>query len=149
VAISTKVQHFSCPSEDDLFELGRTLASQLPTAVTLLLRGTLGAGKTLLSRGIVDFFEIPPTMVTSPSFSIINDYMGTIPIRHLDLYRITSQEAWHQLGVDEELGRKFIIIEWPQLIEGSIPLPKVDIQIIIGEDQTREVEVTWYLENPY
>ncbi|NIZ47044.1 tRNA (adenosine(37)-N6)-threonylcarbamoyltransferase complex ATPase subunit type 1 TsaE [Entomospira nematocerorum] len=139
-----KVEQFRCRSEDDLFDLGSEIASHLTDEMTVLLHGTYGAGKTLMVRGMSLFFQIDPSIISSPSFAIMHEYEGNILVKHLDLYRINSLDEWLTLGIEEDLGRSLIIIEWPELVMERIPLPKVDISITIAENQDRCVDVKWY-----
>ncbi|NIZ18448.1 tRNA (adenosine(37)-N6)-threonylcarbamoyltransferase complex ATPase subunit type 1 TsaE [Entomospira culicis] len=142
-SIKEAPEYYRCASEDELFLLGERLASRLTPQTTVLLKGTLGAGKTLLVRGMMSYFGVSPGMVASPSFAIVHDYPASIPIKHLDLYRITDLDSWYQLGIEEELGRALLLIEWPQLIEAEIPSPKVEISITIEADNARKVAVVW------
>ncbi|NIZ40452.1 tRNA (adenosine(37)-N6)-threonylcarbamoyltransferase complex ATPase subunit type 1 TsaE [Entomospira entomophila] len=139
-----KGEHVRCRSEDELFDLGGRIASQLTQETTVLLHGTYGAGKTLLVRGMSLVFGIDPSLISSPSFAVMHEYEGNIPMKHLDLYRIKSLEEWFHLGVEEDLGRSLIVIEWPELITERVPLPKVDIYITIAENQDRCVDIKWY-----
>jgi tRNA threonylcarbamoyladenosine biosynthesis protein TsaE len=132
-----------CRTEEELFELGEVIASGLLPVSTVLLRGDLGAGKTLLVRGMAAYFGVSPSTVGSPSFALVHEYVGSIAIKHLDLYRLEYLEQWYELGVAELLGRELIFVEWPQLIQNDVPLPKVEILITIDVNQFRHVDITW------
>lgn len=142
----TKEEDFRCQKEEDVFNLGVYLASYFAKNITVLLKGTLGSGKTLLIRGMTHFFSVPAYQVSSPSFAIVHDYQGSCCIKHLDLYRLTTIEEWYHLGIEELLGKTLVFIEWPEIIESKIPLPIVEISITINSDQSRGVNVVWHLE---
>jgi tRNA threonylcarbamoyladenosine biosynthesis protein TsaE len=105
---------------------------------TILLYGDLGSGKTYLVREFVRLLGIK-SEVTSPSFSLINRYEGTICVNHIDLYRITKERELINLGLDDLWSNSEIIfIEWPQLIEKIILWPHFRLVI-----KTAEKNLNW------
>lgn len=100
------------PSEAETLRLGAVLASAAFPGLTLLLRGPLGSGKTTLIRGIAG--ALGARHVRSPSFTLINEYDGYIPIVHVDLYRL-SDGGGDELGLEEYLLRDvLLLVEWPE-----------------------------------
>ena len=98
----------------------RELAEQINTEDTVLLYGDLGSGKTFLIKEMVSFLGIN-TEVTSPSFSLINQYEGDFTIYHIDLYRIKNKQEIINTGLEEILSAEAVLfIEWPQIIEDEI-----------------------------
>ena len=98
----------------------RELAGQINTEDTILLYGDLGSGKTFLIKEMVSFLGIN-TEVTSPSFSLINQYEGDFTIYHIDLYRIKNKQEIINTGLEEILSAEAVLfIEWPQIIEDEI-----------------------------
>ncbi len=101
-------------------QTGEQLASFLNKGDIVLLKGDLGTGKTHFIKGIARFFDIPGEEVQSPTFSLIHEYPGRIPLYHLDCYRLQSLEEANNLGIQEYLfGDGICLIEWPEKI---IPL---------------------------
>jgi len=98
-------------SEMDTMELGASLAESLAPGSVVLLEGELGAGKTAFVRGLANGVGAPEEDVSSPTFTLVQEYRGRLPLLHADLYRLSGDEA-DDLGLDE-LGRDGIVaIEW-------------------------------------
>src|SRR6478736_4445814 len=108
-------------SEEETLAFGRELARQIPAKATVLLIGNLGAGKTVLAKGILSGLGVAdPEEVTSPTFTLIHEY-GDGRAFHLDLYRLDTTAQVEGLGFQELLDREAVIlIEWgerfPQLL---------------------------------
>ncbi len=104
-----------CKGPDETFEAGRLLASVLAPGDVIGLVGNLGAGKTLLTQGMAaGLGVVEPVRVTSPTFSLINEYAGgRLPLVHVDLYRIESEAELEHLGLDEMLDNAGVSsVEW-------------------------------------
>ncbi len=98
----------------------REIAEQLNPEDTILFYGDLGSGKTYLVKRIVTSLGIKAN-VTSPSFSIVNQYEGEHLIYHIDLYRIKNKQELINTGIEEILNSEAIIfIEWPQIVENEL-----------------------------
>jgi tRNA threonylcarbamoyladenosine biosynthesis protein TsaE len=98
-------------SEQDTVNLGARLAQSLEPGAIVLLEGELGAGKTAFVRGLAIGLGAPEEEVSSPTFTLVQEYRGRMPVLHADLYRISTAEV-DELGLDE-LGRDGVIaIEW-------------------------------------
>ncbi len=101
------------------------------------MTGPLGAGKTVLVKGIASGCGISDT-VTSPSYTIISEYNGTIPLYHIDLYRLESEEEIDLLGLEEILaGEGISVIEWGERAEHLLPEDCLYITITIEDDGRR------------
>jgi len=115
--VKTIVTH----SEAETAAAARRLASTLPRGVVVLLEGELGAGKTAFVRGMAEGLGIDPQEVTSPTFTLVQEYRsGNAVLFHVDLYRLSAAEA-DDLGLDEmaEQGRA-MAIEWPDRLRTAI-----------------------------
>jgi tRNA threonylcarbamoyladenosine biosynthesis protein TsaE len=101
-------------SPDETQELGFQLAQELTVPCVVLLIGTLGSGKTTLTRGLARGLGLEdPGLVNSPSFTLVNMYPGRCPIYHVDLYRLEGERDLYSVGLDEFLGKQGVtIIEW-------------------------------------
>ncbi len=100
------------PAEMD--RVARRLAKVLPKGTRIGLCGELGAGKTTFVKGFASTYGISRDTVTSPTFTIINEYSGPTPIVHADLYRIATDEELARTGLfDADPGSGFLLIEWP------------------------------------
>jgi tRNA threonylcarbamoyladenosine biosynthesis protein TsaE len=106
------------PEDSTLY--AREVAGQINPEDTILFYGELGSGKTFLIKRLVSFLGINME-VTSPSFSIINQYEGNFTVYHIDLYRIKNKQEIINTGLEEILSAEAVLfIEWPQIIEDEI-----------------------------
>jgi tRNA threonylcarbamoyladenosine biosynthesis protein TsaE len=108
------------PTEDDTIAAGRALGATLAAGTTVLLYGDLGAGKTAFVRGVAEGLGIEPVEVSSPTFTIVQEYRGRrYTLQHVDLYRLSSAEVT-DLALDDLLEDATIMaIEWAE----RLPLP--------------------------
>jgi tRNA threonylcarbamoyladenosine biosynthesis protein TsaE len=132
-------------SPDETFSLGVRIGETLTGGEVLLLSGALGAGKTLLARGIAEGLGVDPDEVTSPSFTLVNRYEGRLVIFHVDLYRLADgPEAAYAVDLDELLSdeKAVLLIEWGERL-GNYPLPSETIRIeIMGDgDDPRTITI--------
>lgn len=128
-------------SEAETSALGRDLARSLGEGSVVLLSGDLGAGKTAFVRGLAEGLGIDPHQVSSPTFTLIQEYRGgRLPLHHVDLYRLRSTEV-EDLGLDElTLEGGVTAIEWPDRLPGSFP-NAVRVRIEYGEGDARSIEI--------
>jgi tRNA threonylcarbamoyladenosine biosynthesis protein TsaE len=130
-------------SEEETFRIGRKLAESLSVPAHILLFGDLGAGKTALTRGIATGFGLKdPDDVSSPTFTLINEYRGRVKIYHIDLYRIETGRL-DGLGLDEifENANAAVIVEWAERL-GTFPAPgAVEVFLEYVDEGSRRIEV--------
>ena len=127
-------------SEADTVRIARELAAELPAGGTVLLFGQLGAGKTAFVRGLLEGAGGEPEEVTSPTFTLIQQYAGRLPVTHVDLYRLSAIEA-DDLGLDEIMsGAGIVAIEWADRL--LRPLHGA-VQVHIEDDgaETRSIRI--------
>jgi tRNA threonylcarbamoyladenosine biosynthesis protein TsaE len=103
----------------------------------------LGAGKTLITRGIAQGLGIPPGVrVTSPTFTIINEYDGRLHLYHLDLYRIVSLDDLETVPWREALfGKGVAVVEWPERLGEALPEERLDIYLEIAGEEERAIRI--------
>jgi tRNA threonylcarbamoyladenosine biosynthesis protein TsaE len=129
-------------SEEETTAAGRELARTLGAGAIVLLSGELGAGKTAFVRGIAEGLGIDPAEVTSPTFTLVQEYRGgRLPLYHVDLYRLKPAEV-DDLGLDEmTLAGGVTAIEWsdrlPRAFEGAIA-----VRLELGDGSTRTIAIT-------
>ena len=108
---------------DDTNRLGTALAELLPQRATISLCGTLGAGKTFLVQAIAAAVGVDRQEVTSPTFVLCQEYHGTRTIYHLDAYRITDEDEFYELGIDEYFESDGLtLVEWGDRVADCLPL---------------------------
>ena len=105
---------FHTSSTEETLKLGEKIGKLMVPGDIILLFGDLGAGKTTLTQGIAAGLDVEDgEYVRSPTFTLINEYSGRLPVYHIDLYRIESQEEMERLGLEEFFfGRGVTIVEW-------------------------------------
>ena len=116
-------------NQAETFNLGVRIGKTLRGGEILLLSGALGAGKTVLVKGIVHSLGVDEEDVTSPSFTLVNPYDGRLRVYHIDLYRLDEgASAAHAVDLDEILTDEnaVVIIEWAERM-GLYPLPKQNV----------------------
>jgi tRNA threonylcarbamoyladenosine biosynthesis protein TsaE len=133
---SIPVGEFISRSEQETFQLGFDIGKQLSGGEIILLSGPLGAGKTLLVKGIAHALGVDEADVSSPSFTLVNPYDGRLRLYHIDLYRLDEgASAAHAVDLDELLSDEHavIVIEWAERM-GRYPLPPGAWRIAISGD---------------
>ncbi len=133
--------HFltSCPEETR--RLGEILGRHLKKGDVVALRGDLGAGKTCFVQGIARGLGVPEEeYVRSPSFVIINEYRGSIPLYHLDFYRLSEEEI-KDLHIDEYLHQGVAVVEWADRAPGLLPEEALLVEFHILEGDRRRIEM--------
>lgn len=122
--------------------MGRQLGSILPRGSLVALRGELGGGKTCFTRGIASAAAPESAhLVASPTFAIMNEYPGTVPVYHFDFYRLSGDNEIAELGFEEYLqGDGICIIEWSERLEELLPKDHLAVTFEhCGDDQRRVV----------
>lgn len=120
---------------DETIEFSRRLGALLQAGDVLTLEGDLGAGKTTFTKGLALGLGISRT-VNSPTFTIIKEYHGRMPLYHMDVYRV--EDSYEDLGFDEYFeGEGVTVVEWAHLIEAQLPSQLLKISIYLGENQSR------------
>lgn len=127
-------------SIEETIQFGKKFAEELSVGDIVCLNGDLGAGKTHFVKGVASFFEVKKEKVNSPTFTLINEYQGTIPIYHFDCYRLKNEQEALEIGTEEYFyGDGISIVEWPQKIRNLIPPEAVWITIKHVNDTQREI----------
>jgi len=111
---------------------------------TVALFGTLGSGKTVFARAFINARSETPEDVPSPTFTLVQTYEfpsphGPIPVYHFDLYRIEDLSEVEELGMEDALIDGISLIEWPERLEGRLPVRRLDVALSQGDgpDQRR------------
>ena len=124
-------REFFCETETDTLALGKRLGALLPSGTFVALHGDLGAGKTVLVRGIASALGIRE--VTSPTFTIVQEYDTTPRMLHFDAYRLSDEDELYAIGFDDYLRQDAILImEWAELVSNAVPEERLDV-LIEGE----------------
>jgi tRNA threonylcarbamoyladenosine biosynthesis protein TsaE len=135
------MQQTATASADETVSLGTKIGALLKAGDIITLHGSLGCGKTTIVKGIARALEIEEE-ITSPSFTLISEYEGRLPLYHMDLYRIDSVEEFELLGAEELLyGNGVSIIEWAEKIDQLLPPSCISITFRIEHDGRRDIRI--------
>ena len=145
-------------SPEETLHLGKSVGSSLISGDIILLFGDIGAGKTRLTQGICNGLGLEKdTYIRSPTFTLINEYPGRLPVYHIDLYRIDSHEEIYSLGLEEILFNQGItIIEWAEKLRSSKNSnnlilnieDRIEIYLKIISESERELTFNTYSPKP-
>ena len=124
---------------EDTVDFSKHLATLLQPGDVITLEGDLGAGKTAFTKGLALGLGIHRN-VNSPTFTIIKEYQGTMPLYHMDVYRL--EDSYEDLGFDEYFeGNGVTVVEWAHLIEEQLPAERLNIFIYHEGEDTRKFVV--------
>ena len=123
-------------------EIGRALGVACCGPICVALSGPLGAGKTVLVKGMAEGLGMAET-VTSPTFTFVNEYQGGgRRLTHVDLYRIESYEDLESIGwSDVVLEADVLAVEWAEHADGELPTPRIAVALVLGAGDERRVEL--------
>ena len=128
-----------CVTEEETINLAIKFSKLIGPGDIVCLDGDLGAGKTFFSKVLCKSLGVDE-YVTSPSYTIINEYKGILPIYHFDVYRINDIEEMYELGYEEYFDSKGVcLIEWANMIKELLPDSYYQINISVGEIYTERI----------
>lgn len=132
---------FFTHSADETTALGYKIGKKLKKGDIIAMQGTLAAGKTTITKGIAQALDISEE-ITSPTFCLISEYYGRMPLYHMDVYRLDGTEDFINLGVDDMLyGDGVCIIEWSEKIMDELPKNTIILRIFPQDDNSRKIEI--------
>jgi tRNA threonylcarbamoyladenosine biosynthesis protein TsaE len=131
-------------SPSDTIRLGKQIGRLLQRGDVVALVGELGAGKTRLISGLAQGAGVQKSdYVSSPSFTLINEYRGKIPFYHIDLYRLEKEQDAEELGLEEYFyGDGITALEWADRIPSLLPIGVLLIHVRYSGKKTRTIEMT-------
>ncbi len=133
---------FESNSVEETIDFARKFAERLHPGSVVCLVGELGAGKTHFMKGIASYFGVKDSAVSSPTFTLINEYKGTTPVFHFDCYRLEDEQEAVEIGVEEYLyGEGISIVEWPNKMSGLLPEESIFIEIKHAGDSQRIIHI--------
>jgi tRNA threonylcarbamoyladenosine biosynthesis protein TsaE len=118
--------------------VGAAVGSQLRIGDLVVLTGDLGSGKTTFAKGLARAMGVTQR-VTSPTFTIVQEYEGRVPVAHVDVYRLDRIQELHDLGFEELLDGRVTVVEWGEAIAAVLPHERIDVRIAMDEDDDRRV----------
>jgi tRNA threonylcarbamoyladenosine biosynthesis protein TsaE len=129
-------------STDETLALAGTVGELLRAGDVVSLVGDLGAGKTVFARGVARALGVTEPVV-SPSFTIVREYDGRMPLVHVDVYRIDTVQELYDLGFEELVRDDAVtLVEWGDMIDGLLPVDRLNVRLAPGDtDDERVVEI--------
>jgi len=128
-------------NEDETIREGEALGRKLKPGMTVALYGELGAGKTAFTRGLAAGLGISSN-VSSPTFTIVNEYPGDIPLFHFDMYRLESEKELFDIGWDDYHDRGGVCaVEWSEKVPGAFSPDVIVVRFEILGDNSRRLEI--------
>ena len=132
---------FTIRTAEDMEALGRSIGEKCTPGTVISLRGSLGAGKTVFAKGVARSLGINEAIV-SPTFTLVQEYEGRLPMYHMDLYRITSEDDFQMIGGEDMLYSDGVtLVEWSEIINDTLPVGTLFVQITVNDDQSRTVVI--------
>lgn len=134
---------YTSTSPADTEAFGERLGRRLRPGDVVAFTGTLGMGKTALTRGLARGLGCKGR-VTSPTFTIVNEYDGDVPLFHFDMYRLGSSDELYDIGWDDYLARGGVCaVEWSERVADALPPNVITVDIARGDaDESRIITVT-------
>lgn len=123
-------------------DLGRRIGEKLEAGSTIALTGELGCGKTLFTRGICTGLGVSLRQVNSPTFVLVNEYTGRIPVFHMDLYRLGNIDDGFEMGILDYLARAdsgVMVVEWAEKVLSLLPDDCLKVQFQVLSARKRQV----------
>ncbi|MDZ5712569.1 tRNA (adenosine(37)-N6)-threonylcarbamoyltransferase complex ATPase subunit type 1 TsaE [Jeotgalibacillus haloalkalitolerans] len=134
-----KTYEWRSSSSEETSAFAEKLGALLTAGDVLTLEGDLGAGKTTFTKGLAKGLEIKRT-VNSPTFTIMKEYQGRLPLYHMDVYRV--EDEFEDLGFDEYFnGEGVCVVEWAHLIADQLPEERLELFIYYIDEASRRFEL--------
>ena len=131
---------FSARSAAELQAIAERLGRLMQPGDVLALIGPLGAGKTTFVQGVARGLGVPGDRhVASPTFALVNEHPGRVPLVHADLYRVADARELEELGLTDAFDRAAVAIEWLDRFPDAAPAERLEIAIAIAADDSRSV----------
>lgn len=132
---------FKTQTAEQTILLGQKIGEKLKKGDVIAMQGTLAAGKTTITKGIAKALGINDT-ITSPTFCLISEYYGKMPLYHMDVYRLDGSEDFINLGTDDMIyGDGVSIIEWSEKVMNELPQNTIILKITPQDDGSRLITI--------
>ena len=135
-------QLFTTSSPKETRTLGRHLGEKLKQGMIIALSGEPGSGKTCFTQGLARGAGVVEQYITSPTYTLINEYLGRYPFFHVDLYRLGGCLDVEGIGLPEIMDSDgIVVIEWAEKFAKSLPLNSIQVQFDIIDENSRRIQI--------
>jgi len=129
--------------ELDTYNIGKEISKKILSGDVLLLEGSLGAGKSVFIRGVIEGLGVNEA-IPSPTFTIVNEYSGKFQIYHFDFYRINDPFELYEIGFEDYIYSDGVsLIEWASKASDLMPENAISVNIKIISDNERQIDISW------
>lgn len=123
-------------------KIGKALAVSIKSGSVVGLIGELGAGKTVFVKGLAKGLGLDPLNITSPTYTIINEYPSSLPLYHFDLYRLENAEQFADIGPEDYLwGKGICAVEWADLYADQLPSDTIFVRFEVDGQTERTIQI--------
>ena len=144
--MATEASKYTTHSPEETFNLGQKIGSLIDDPIVLALSGDLGSGKTVFVQGLARGLDVPPDYyITSPTFTLVNEYLGRLRLFHIDLYRLDHFGDLEDIGLLDILSNRAVVaIEWAEKLPEDFVSNYMRIAFEIIDDDTRKINLIAY-----
>ncbi len=149
--LGQKAREFATDSHGQTAALGRELGRRMKHGLVILLFGDLGSGKTAFAQGLAEGLDVPGSFtVTSPTYTLVNEYPGRLPYYHVDLYRLPTPVDPDEIGLLDLFDDAGIVaVEWAERLHpADLPARRMELKLTITGDTARSIRVIAYGLDP-
>jgi tRNA threonylcarbamoyladenosine biosynthesis protein TsaE len=140
--MTTSSFHYASTSLEETARLGQAIAAAARARLVIGLSGHLGAGKTALVRAIATALDVPAEAISSPTYVLVHEYAGRLPVFHFDTYRLDNPAQFAALGVEEYFeGDGICLVEWADRVCDVLPEDRLDIRVTSTSESRRQFEL--------
>jgi len=133
---------YTSNSPADTLTIARAVGGALLPGDVVALVGDLGAGKTLFCKGVGEGLGIPPDRIVSPTFTIVTEHQGPVPLFHIDAFRLANEREAEDIGMREILsGEGVCLVEWAERIKDLLPKGCIQVTFTISGEDRREIAI--------
>ena len=144
--MATETSKYTTHSPEQTFNLGQKMGSLIADPVMLALCGDLGSGKTVFVQGLAGGLDVPSEFyITSPTFTLVNEYPGRLRLFHIDLYRLDHHGDLEDIGLYDILSQNAVVaVEWAEKMPDDLMAAGLALSFDIIDDKTRKINVIAY-----
>jgi tRNA threonylcarbamoyladenosine biosynthesis protein TsaE len=144
--MATETSKYTTHSAEETIRLGQKIGSLIADPIVMALSGDLGSGKTVFVQGLAGGLDVPSEFyITSPTFTLVNEYPGRLRLFHIDLYRLDHHGDLEDIGLYDILSQNAVVaVEWAEKMPDDLMATGLALSFDIIDDKTRKINVIAY-----